>query len=859
MPSNLLIVESPAKAKTIEKYLGKDFKVKSSYGHVRDLPKKENAVDIENGFKPKYVVSPDKTKVVKELKEWVAKVDHVWLATDEDREGEAISWHLCELLGLDPKTTKRIVFREITKSAIENAVKQPRTVDLNLVDAQQARRILDRLVGFELSGLLWRKVKTGLSAGRVQSVTVRLVVEREREIQDFKSSPFYRINAIFNVLKDGKHVELAAELPARYDEKGDAETFLNKCVNASFKIDDILIKPLKRKPTAPFTTSTLQQEASRKLGFAVRRTMGVAQKLYEAGHITYMRTDSVNLSETALQNIADEIVKSFGQKYLFTRRFKTKKDNAQEAHEAIRPTDITKNTVAMTRDEQRLYELIWKRTIASQMAEAQLEKTTVKIGVSSMPGENLNATGEVLKFDGFLKVYIESKDDDDEDDDAKGILPPLKVGQGLDLAQMTAIERFTRPPARYTEAGLVKKLEELGIGRPSTYAPTISRIMEPKRGYVIKDSRDGAEREYSLMTLAKNQVKKETKTEMTGAIKNRLISTDMGKVVTDFLAKNFDDVMDYGFTAAVEKQFDEIANGDVKWQTMMAEFYKPFHEDVVETLEKAGRESGERILGTDPESGNTVLVRMNKFGRPMVQIGVKDELGEDEKPKYGNFGFGQTLETITFAEAMKCFDLPKTLGDFQETEVVIAVGRFGPYVKHDEKYVSIPRGEDPFNITMERAQELILEKQEADKPVGTYKGIPYTKGKGRFGPFLKYDKYFVNVPKRYDFENLSVEDSHELIGNKIEKEANRYIHQWEDLDLSVQNGRWGPFIKWKKLNVKLPKRDDERVTPEQAKELTLEDVKKLVEAEYKGAFDEKKKPAKKKKAAVKKKPAAKKK
>ena len=848
MPSNLLIVESPAKAKTIEKYLGKDFKVKSSYGHVRDLPKSEGAVDVENGFKPKYVVSPEKTKVVNDLKDWVKKVDHVWLATDEDREGEAISWHLCKVLDLDEKTTKRIVFREITKPAIEKAVQKPRTVDLSLVDAQQARRILDRLVGFELSGLLWRKVKTGLSAGRVQSVAVRLIVERERQIQEFKSAPFYRINAIFQVPKDGKMVELAAELPTRYDTEEEAQSFLNKCINASFKIDDIQIKPTKRKPTAPFTTSTLQQEASRKLGFAVRRTMGIAQRLYEAGHITYMRTDSVNLSESALQMIADEITTSFGQEYLNTRRFKAKKENTQEAHEAIRPTDIKAHTVTMQRDEQRLYELIWKRTIASQMAEAKLEKTTVKIGISSIPGATLNAVGEVLKFDGFLKVYLESKDDDEEEGEAKGMLPPLKVGQNMQLGQMTAVERFTRPPARYTEAGLVSKLEELGIGRPSTYAPTITRIMEEKRGYVVKDTRDGVERNYNLLTLKDNAVDKVVKTEMTGAVKNRLFSTDMGKVVTDFLSENFNNVMDYGFTAGIEKKFDEIAEGKINWGTMLGKFYKPFHEDVQNTLENAERATGERILGTDPESGNTILVRMNKFGKAMVQIGIKGELAEDEKPKYGNIGFNQTLETITLEEALKCFELPKNLGEYEGKEVVIGVGRFGPYVRYDEKFISIPRGEDPLGVNMERATELIIEKQKADAPAGTYQGITYTKGKGRFGPFLKWDKLFVNVPKRYDFENLTADEANELIAAKIEKEANRYIHKWDDLDLSVQNGRWGPFIKWKKKNVKIPKIDGERMTSEQAKEMmTLEESKKLVEAEFPGAFKEKAKPKKKKK------------
>ncbi len=841
MPKNLLIVESPAKAKTIEKYLGKDFKVKSSMGHVRDLPKNDTAVDITNNFKPIYVVSPEKKRVVKDLKDWVKKVEEVWLATDEDREGEAISWHLCEVLGLDEKSTKRIVFHEITKPAIQKAVQNPRNLDRNLVDAQQARRILDRLVGFELSELLWKKVKGKLSAGRVQSVAVRLIVERERAIQGFESTPFYKISAIFDVKnKEGKVVQLKAELPTKYNSEKDAEAFLTKCINADFKIDDIQVRPTKRKPPAPFTTSTLQQEASRKMGYSVKRTMMIAQKLYEAGHITYMRTDSVNLSETALAAIAQEIETSFGKEYVKTRRYKGKNSNAQEAHEAIRPTYVERQQVSQKREEQRLYELIWKRTMACQMAEAQLEKTTVKIGISTIRDAHLNAVGEVLKFDGFLKVYIEGKDDDSEEE-AKGILPPLKVGQILDLNEMTAMERFTRAPARYTEASLVSKLEELGIGRPSTYAPTISKIMEENRGYVIKESRDGVERAFTTFTLKKGVVNKKMSKERTGVIKNRLFPTDMGMVVTDFLKENFDKIMEYGFTAGIEEKFDEIAAGGKAWEKMLEDFYPEFHETVQKTLEKSGRATGERILGKDPESGKTVLVRMSRFGRPLVQIGAKDELQEDEKPKFANLSPGQSIETITFEDAMDLFQLPRDLEPYKGKPVSIASGRFGPYIKYGDKFVSIPRNEDPLSLSYTRAVELIDEKEKADAPVGTYKGIPYTKGKGRFGPFLKWNDLFVNVPKRYNFDALTPEEAHELIAAKIEKEANRYIHKWDDLQLSVENGRWGPFIRHKKKNYKIPKINGEKVTSEGAKDLTLEDVKKIVEDENPGAFGKKKK------------------
>jgi DNA topoisomerase-1 len=840
MSKNLLIVESPAKAKTIEKYLGKDFKVKSSYGHIRDLAKGDQGINIEKEFEPNYIISPEKKKVVKELKDAAKKAEVVWLATDEDREGEAISWHLCEVLGLDAETTKRIVFREITKPAITKAVENPRTVDIDLVNAQQARRILDRLVGFELSGVLWRKVRGKLSAGRVQSVAVKLIVEKEREIMNHEAVPFYRVAAIFSVKNGaGNKVELKAEYTPRFDQLEDARKFLEECKNASYKIDDIIKKPTTKKPAAPFTTSTLQQEASRKLGFSVNRTMQNAQRLYEAGSISYMRTDSTSLSNQALAMIGENIKKEFGEKYHQVRQFKSKSENAQEAHEAIRPTYIEKKVVTSDRDQQRLYELIWKRTIASQMAEAQIEKTTAKISISTRPGDFLNATGEVLTFDGFLKVYIESNDDEEDDEnEAKGMLPPLSIGQDLKLYNMIGVERFTRPASRYTEASLVKKLEELGIGRPSTYAPTITKIMEPDRGYVVKESREGVEREFSHLELKDGVITETIQTEITGTTSNRLYATDMGMLVVDFLSEHFSEIMDYNFTANVENRLDRVANGKEEWKSLLKSFYDPFHKDVEDTKENADRASGERILGKDPESGRTVLVRMAKFG-PVVQIGTPDELEDGEKAKFGNLKPSQSLESITFNEAMELFGLPKTVGDYKGEEVIIARGRFGPYIKFGEKFVNIPRNEDPIEMELDRAIELIKMKIKEDAPVGTYKGIPYTKGKGRFGPFLKYDTLFVNVPARYDFENLSQDDAHALIEAKIQKEANRYIHQWPEEKLAVENGRWGPFIRFGKKSIKLPRVDKKAMTQEDAAELTLEEVKKMVEAEIPDAFAKK--------------------
>lgn len=834
MSKNLLIVESPAKAKTIEKILGSDFTVKSSFGHVRDLEKGALGIDIKNKFKPHYVVTPDKQRVVKELKEMTKKVDEVWLATDEDREGEAISWHLCKVLGLDEHKTKRIVFREITKPAILKAVQSPRTLDLSLVDAQQARRVLDRLVGFELSELLWKKVKGGLSAGRVQSVAVKLVVEREREIQKFKATPYFKVDAIFNVLNaQNKTVQLKAESPEKFDTEGGANTFLQKCKGAAFSIKKIDTKPTKRKPTAPFTTSTLQQEASRKLGFSVNRTMQNAQRLYEAGHITYMRTDSTNLSETAIEAFAKEIEATFGARYVQTRRFKTGKESAQEAHEAIRPTYIQNRNVSQDRDEQRLYELIWKRAIASQMADAELEKTTVDIGISTINDAKLVAEGEVIKFDGFLKVYLESKDEDEED--AKGVLPPLSIGQILDFQEMTATERFTRPPARYTEAALVKELEERGIGRPSTYAPTISKIMEENRGYVVKETREGIQREFRILKLTKKgDINAKTDAEMTGALKNHLVPTDMGMLVVDFLDKHFDKIMNYSFTAKVENQLDDIAEGGHNWVDMIENFYDPFHSDVEKTLTEADRVSGERILGHDPETGRTVLVRMGKYGA-IAQIGTPEELGEKEKPLYGNLQKSQSIETITLPEALKLFELPKALGVYSGQDVSVGVGRFGPYVKFGDTFVSIPKNEDPLSMTLDRAAELIEEKRKADAPIFTYKGLPITKGSGRFGPFIKWNEMYINVPRRYNFEALTLNEAIELIEAKNEKESNRFIHNWTSDKIAVENGRWGPFIRFGKNMFNL-KRDGKKMTAEEAAALSLEEVKKMIEAEIPDAF-----------------------
>lgn len=850
MSKKLLIVESPAKAKTIEKFLGEDYQVKSSFGHVRDLEKGNKGIEIENNFQPNYIISPEKIKVVKELRDTAKKASEVWLATDEDREGEAIAWHLCEVLGLDAKETKRIVFHEITKSAIQNAVLNPRKVDLDLVNAQQARRVLDRLVGFELSELLWRKIKNNLSAGRVQSVAVKLVVEREREIRTFAVTPYFKVNALFKVQdQEGKTYTIKAERPDRFDDKTDARNFLNSCLNARFNIQSIDIKPLRRKPAAPFITSTLQQEASRKLGFSVSRTMVTAQRLYEQGWITYMRTDSTALSTLAVQQIVEEIEKNYGKAYVERRVYKSKSANAQEAHEAIRPSYFNRLEVSEIRDEQRLYELIWKRTLASQMADAELEKTIVKIGISTLPAEILQAEGETLKFDGFLKVYLESEDEEDDAHDDT-ILPPLHIGQVLDLRKMEAIQRFTRPPSRFTEAMLVKKLEELGIGRPSTYAPTISKIMEPGRGYVIKEQREGTERKFEVLTLENGAITEYIDSEITGASKNHLFPSDMGMLVVDYLSKNFDAIMNYSFTADIEKQFDIIAEGKMEWHQMIATFYHPFHQKLEDTLQNTPRESGKRVLGTDPKSGRSVFVRMSRFG-PVVQIGDIEELKEDEKPEFSNLKPGQSMENISFEDAMELFKLPRSLGDYDGKEVIIGQGRFGPYVKFDEGFISIPKGYDPLAVTMDQAVEWIELKRIELAPIAYYKEKPITKGKGRFGPFVKWNELFVNVPAKIDFENLDPKTAIELVKVKEEKEAKRFIHNWEEEKISVQNGRWGPTMHFGKKYYNFPKdKDGKRITVEEAGKYTLEQVKALIEAADPQAFQKKSKAAKKPKSTT---------
>lgn len=840
MAKNLLIVESPAKAKTIEGYLGKDFLVKSSYGHIRDLKKDDSAIEVDNGFKQHYEISADKKQLVSELKKLAKSAETIWLASDEDREGEAISWHLYESLGLKEENTKRIVFHEITKPAILKAIENPRKINYDLVNAQQARRVLDRLVGFELSPVLWKKVKPSLSAGRVQSVAVRLIVDREREINAFESEPAFRVVAIFST--DKKEL-FKAELSSKFDKEADAQSFLEACRSAIFKVNSLDVKPLKRNPAAPFTTSTLQQEASRKLGFSVSRTMTVAQKLYETGKITYMRTDSVNLSDTALEAAAKEIKSAYGDKYLEPRKFKTKSASAQEAHEAIRPTHFEWHTIDGDASEKRLYELIWKRSIASQMSEAQIEKTTAKIGISTR-NEELTASGEVIKFDGFLKVYLEDTDDEADNLDEKSdntILPPLAKGQAVNLEEMNATERFSRPPARYSEAALVKKLEELGIGRPSTYAPTISTVQN--RGYVVKEDRDGKPRNYQVLTLKKGEIKKQQKTEITGAEKGKLFPTDIGAVVNDFLVEHFKGIVDFHFTANVEKEFDEIAHGLKEWTTMLKNFYKPFHLEVEDTLANADRASGERLLGIDPKSGKNVYARVGKFG-PMVQIGEADD---EDKPIYASLLKSQSIESVKLEDALDLFKLPFNLNDYKGKEVSVGVGRFGPYVKWGDTFISIPKNEDPLTVDDTRAAEIIKEKIDADAPVASFKGEPVTKGKGRFGPFLKWKDLFINVPARYNFENLSQKEIDELISAKIEKEANRYIQQWEKEKIAIENGRWGPFIRFGKNMLKLGKNPatQQKFTAEELQAIDLEEVKKLITEQIPDAFESKSKSTKK--------------
>lgn len=766
MQKNLVIVESPAKAKTIERFLGDGYLVTSSMGHVRDLEKKDFGIDIEKNFKPKYIVTPDKRKIVTELKKLAKDAEMVWLASDEDREGEAIAWHLKEVLKLNPEKTKRIVFHEITKDAITNAIKNPRSIDNHLVDAQQARRVLDRIVGFEVSPVLWKKVKPSLSAGRVQSVAVRLIVEREREIRDFISESAFRVIAVFLVPdENGNQVELKAELSKRFKTRNEANAFLEKCKTAGYTVSDVAKKPGKRTPAQPFTTSTLQQEASRKLGFSVSQTMAVAQRLYESGKITYMRTDSVNLSNLAINTSKQKIEELHGENYVKVRKFKTKSKGAQEAHEAIRPTYMENETVDGSAQEQRLYELIWKRTIASQMADAIMEKTTVTIDISNT-GEKFIASGEVIVFDGFLRVYIESTDDENAaNGNGQSIIPPLYAKDELRLSSILATERFTQRPARYTEASLVKRLEELGIGRPSTYAPTITTVQN--RNYVVKEDRPGVEREYQVLELNKGEIKEAVKTEITGAEKSKLFPTDIGIVVNDFLIDNFEQIMDYNFTADVEKQFDQIADGKKVWNEVIDKFYQPFHKRVEDATQNAERSKGERILGVDPKTGKQVSVKIGRFG-PLAQLGEASTEDDAEKPTFSSLRSGQHLETITLEEALDLFKLPRELGEYENKKVTVAIGRFGPYVRHDNKFVSLGKEDDPYAVELDRAIELIEAKREKDR-------------------------------------------------NAIVKVFE------EDVDLQVLNGRWGPYIKYKKKNFKIPKST-------KAEELTFEDCMKIIES-----------------------------
>ncbi|QLG45825.1 type I DNA topoisomerase [Costertonia aggregata] len=834
MAKNLVIVESPAKAKTIEKFLGKEYKVESSFGHIADLPSKELGVDVDNDFKPKYIVDNEKKALVKKLKDLAKKAETIWLASDEDREGEAISWHLAEELGLDKDKTKRIVFNSITKSAIQKAIDNPREINYNLVNAQQARRVLDRLVGYQLSPVLWKKIKPGLSAGRVQSVAVRLIVERERDIEGFAPEASFKISAEFKTLAGSV---FTAKMNKTFSSKEKAEAFLKQNIGADFSVGNLDKKPAKKSPSAPFTTSTLQQEASRKLYFSVGRTMQVAQRLYEAGLITYMRTDSVNLSGEAINAAKDAIISNYGEEYSNVRNFKGKSKGAQEAHEAIRPTDIKNQSPSLERDQSKLYELIWKRTIASQMSDAQLERTNVKIK-SNTHAEEFTANGEVIKFDGFLKVYMEGFDDEDAAEEQEGMLPAMKVGETLENKYITATERFSRPPYRYTEASLVKKLEELGIGRPSTYAPTISTIQN--RGYVEKGTVDGTERKYVQLLLESDNLKEKNLTETVGSDKGKLVPTDIGMIVNDFLVSNFSNILDYNFTAKVEEDFDEIAEGQEDWQKVMKDFYKDFHPTVKDVEENADRASGERILGKDPKTGKQVSVRLGRFG-PMVQIGTVDD---EEKPSFASLLPDQSLNTITYEEAMDLFKLPRKLGVYEGEEVEANVGRFGPYVRFGKKFVSMEKEDNAMEITMDRAVELIKAKQKADAPIAQYEGKDVQKGTGRFGPFIKWDGMFINVNKKYDFDNLSQSDIEELIEIKKQKEIDKLIQEWPEEGIRIEKARWGRhnIIKGK-IKVELAKTVD-------ATKISLEEAQTLIE---------KKTPKKKARAKAKAKPKAKKK
>lgn len=811
MPKNLVIVESPAKAKTIEKFLGKDYQVESSFGHIADLPSKELGVDVDNNFEPKYIVDKEKKALVKKLKDLAKKADMIWLASDEDREGEAISWHLAEELGLTKEKIKRIVFNSITKSAIQKAIQNPREINYNLVNAQQARRVLDRLVGYQLSPVLWKKIKPGLSAGRVQSVAVRLIVERERDIEGFTPEASYRIKANFKTEK-GKVFD--AKLNKTFASKEKAEAFLKQNIGADFSVGKLDKKPAKKSPAAPFTTSTLQQEASRKLYFSVGRTMQVAQRLYEAGLITYMRTDSVNLSKEALDAAKEAIEGNYGKEYSQVRNYTGKSKGAQEAHEAVRPTDMKLQSPSLERDQAKLYELIWKRTLASQMSDAQLERTNVRIKANKHQ-EEFTANGEVVKFDGFLKVYLEGNDEEDGEEQ-DGMLPAMNVGENLYNNYIAATERFTRPPYRYTEASLVKKLEELGIGRPSTYAPTISTILN--RGYVEKGTIEGTERKYSQLVLEDDVVNEKNLTEIIGSDKGKMVPTDIGMIVNDFLVSHFTNILDYNFTAKVEQDFDGIATGDEDWRKVMKSFYKDFRPTVLDVEENAERASGERILGKDPKTGKPLLVRLGRFG-PMAQIGD----AEDDEKRFASLLPEQSITTITFEEALTLFDLPRKLGVYEGEEVEANVGRFGPYVKFGKKFISLDKGESAFEVDMDRAIELIKAKQLADAPIAHYEDLEVTKGVGRFGPFIKWNSLFINVNKKYDFDNLTKDDIVELIEAKKQKEIEKLIQEWPEEGIRIEKARWGRhnIIKGK-IKVELTKDVD-------ATKVSLEEAKTLIE------------------------------
>ena len=842
MAKNLVIVESPAKAKTIEKFLGSDYKVMSSYGHIADLPDKELGVDVAHGFKPQYLVAADKRNLVKALKEEVKKADTVWLASDEDREGEAIAWHLSEELKLSQEKTKRIVFNSITKSAIEHAIKNPRGIDYNLVNAQQARRVLDRLVGYELSPVLWKKIRKGLSAGRVQSVSVRLIVEREREIQDFQSEVSYKITAEF-LTKEGKLIKTYTHKSFPTQEA--AKAFLEKNIGATFSVGSLETKPAKKSPAPPFTTSTLQQEAARKLHFSVSKTMQLAQRLYESGLITYMRTDSVNLSPEALSAAKQEIVKSYGEAYSKTRQYTSHSKGAQEAHEAIRPTDMAAHTVRAEADQVRLYELIWKRTIASQMSDASLERTQVKVNASTHT-EPFIGSGEVIVFDGFLKVYLEGKDDEEEEDE--GMLPAMKVGESLTSKHITATQRFTRPPFRYTEASLVKKLEELGIGRPSTYAATISTIQN--RGYVERSSLEGESRPYLQLSLIKNEIKEKKLIENVGADKGKLIPTDIGMIVNDFLITHFATIVDYNFTAKVEEEFDDIASGKEDWAKMVGRFYDTFHPTVAHVEQNAVRETGERILGTDPATGKPVSVRLGRYGA-MVQIGTVED---EEKPRFASLLPHQTIDSITFEEAMKLFELPRKLGVYQGKEVESNIGRFGPYIRFGDAFISLDKSLDVFSITFDEAKEVIDQKQKADAPISVYDGKEVTKGTGRFGPFIKWNNMFISVSKKYDFEHLSQSDIIFLIEEKLKKESEKVVKEWPEEGIHIEKARWGRYHLIKgKTKVELSKDTNiEAFTLAEAQSLLATKEKPKKAPATKKATTAKKAPAKASKTVTKK-------